>query len=399
MKKSRIIALLMGAALSFSLVAGCGGTGSNNGGSGTPSDSASGDTIKVGALGPYTGDVAQYGIAVYEGFELYINQVNAAGGVNGKQLEIVKYDEKGDATEAVNAYYKLVEDGVAGIVGDVTSTPTIAVAQASVADNMPCVTASATAADVISYGSNTFRACVTDPYQGVIMANFAKEMNYSKVGVIYNSGDDYSTGCTDAFIEHCGELGIEVVSSQGYAAGDVDFNAQLTSIMSAGAETIFCPNYYQDNGKIVTQARQLGYEGGFLGADGWSGIVGGDENYADPADLYDCYFCCSFVADNAAENVQQFISDFTEAYGSTPTNFNALGYDAAMIMVAGITSAENDGLEVGTDEYKQAVIDGIAAGTVDGVTGSISYDGTGDPVKSAVIVTITDGQATFYENL
>lgn len=359
---------------------GCGG------GNGSSSEGGS-DTIKVGILGPQSGSVSNYGIACANGAKLYFDQLNANGGINGKQVSYTVEDEKGDATEAVNAYNMLVEDGVVGIVGDVTTGPTVAVAQASVADNMPCVTPSATAADVVTYGTNYFRACVTDPEQGRIIATFASEQGYKTVGTIYLSGDDYSEGVNNAFVEEAQALGIDVATQEAYADGDVSFSGQITNLMAANVEAILCPNYYEDDGMIVTQARAAGYDGVFLGADGWSGIVGGDSDYASAADLHDCYYCCAFTSSNDDESVQQFISDYTDAYGETPTNFCALGYDAAMVLANGITSAEEAGLEAGSEDYKQAVIDGIAGGTVEGITGSISYDDTGDPVKSSLILT------------
>lgn len=370
-----------------------------SGGDGSSTEGGS-DTIKVGILGPQSGSVSNYGIACANGAKLYFDQLNANGGINGKQVSYTVEDEKGDATEAVNAYNMLVEDGVVGIVGDVTTGPTVAVAQASVADNMPCVTPSATAADVVTYGSNYFRACVTDPEQGRIIATFASEQGYKTVGTIYLSGDDYSEGVNNAFVEEAQALGIEVATQEAYADGDVSFSGQITNLMAANVEAILCPNYYEDNGMIVTQARAAGYDGVFLGADGWSGIVGGDSDYASAADLHDCYYCCAFTSSNDDESVQQFISDYTDAYGEAPTNFCALGYDAAMVLANGITAAEEAGLEAGSEDYKQAVIDGIAGGTVTGITGSISYDGTGDPVKSSLILTFdAEGKEEVKESI
>lgn len=372
-------------ALGLGLV-GCGGNG------GGESSGAFG--IKVGVMGPHTGDNSSYGLACLNGAQLYFKQLNADGGVNGKQIEAVVYDTKGDATEAVNAYNRLVqEDGVTGIVGSVLTGPTIAVAQASVADNMPCVTPSATAADVVTYGSNYFRACVTDPEQGRVMAHFASEQGYKNVATLYLSGSDYSEGVNAAFCEEAEALGITITTQQSYAEGDVDFKAQLTNIIATSPDAILVPNYYQDDGMIVNQARGQGYDKVFLGVDGWSGIYGGSENYADAANLHDCYYCCAFSSSNESETATKFVSDYEAEYGEAPTNFCALGYDAAMVLAAGLTAAEEAGLEAGTDEYKQAVIDGIAAGTVEGVTGSISYEGTGDPVKSSLIITFAEDGA------
>ena len=359
-------------------LAGCGGSGDSGSGSGS-ADGA----IKVGIMGPYSGSVAQYGIACRDGALLWFKQLNADGGINGKQVETNVQDEKGDATEAVTVYNKLVEDGVTAIVGDVTSKPTIAVAQKSVEDNMPCVTASA----------------ITDPFQGKVMGDFAAKQGYKTVATIFDSGDDYASGVADAFKAECEAKGITVAKEAGYASGATDFNAQLTDILSASPDAILCSNYYQDDGMIVTQARQLGYKGVFLGADGWAGIVGGDQDYASTADLEGCFYCSSFVASNPDEKVKKFIEDYKAEYNEAPTNFNALAYDAAAIVTEGLKAAEEKGLEPGSDDYKQAVIDGIKAAKVEGVTGTISYSGTGDPQKSTLIITFKDGEETIFDTI
>ncbi|MGN0054962.1 MAG: ABC transporter substrate-binding protein [Atopobiaceae bacterium] len=370
-----------------SVLAGC-GNGSSN------SDSS---TIKIGVLGPYSGDVAQYGLAVRNGIDLYFEQNPQ---IAGKNVELDEEDEKGDATEAVNAYNKMVEGGAVAVLGDVTSTPSIAVAQQSVNDNIPLISASATAADFVSYGKNAFRACITDPYQGKLMADFAASEGYKTVGTIYNSGGDYEKGVNDAFVEEAQSKGINVTTQQGYAAGDVDFKSQLTTIIGTNPDVIFSPNYYQDDGKIVTQARQLGYKGIFMGADGWSNIVGGSEEYASASDLEGCFYDCSFVAENPDEKVQQFIKDYQAKYNEAPSNFCALGYDAAMVMAKAIETVENDGkAKYGSDDYKQAIIDAIASGSVDGVTGTIKYDGTGDPVKPTLVITFKDGKQSVYKTV
>ncbi len=373
---------------------GCGGNGGNGGGSDD-------GTIKVGIMGPHSGDNAQYGLACLNGAQLFFDQLNADGGINGKEIKTFVYDEKGDATEAVNAYNSLVQnDGVTGIVGDVTTIPSIAVAQASVADNMPCVTPSATAADVVTYGTNTFRACVTDPVQGVVMAEFAAKQGYKNVATLYKTGDDYNEGVNKAFCEEAESQGITITTQESYSDGDVDFNTQITNILATNPDAILLPNYYNEDGMIVTQARAQGYDKVFLGVDGWSGIYGGSENYADAADLHDCYYCCAFSASNESEVTKQFIEDYEAAYSETPTNFCALGYDAAMVLAGGLTAAEEAGLEAGSDDYKQAVIDGIFANTVDGVTGSISYEDNGDPVKSSLIITFAeDGSEVTFDTI
>lgn len=384
-KLSAQAATLMGG---LSIIAGC----NNN------MSSQSSDSLKVGVMGPYTGDVAQYGLAIRNGVQLYVKQFNANGGVNGKTVDLMIEDEKGDSTEAKNVYEKMLDAKVLAIIGDVTSTPSIAVAQVSANDNMPLISASATAPAFTSFGHNAFRATMTDDFQGKVMAKFAQKQGYKTVGTIYNSGGDYESGINKIFVEECQQLGINVTSQQAYAAGDVDFNAQLTAIFATSPDAVFCPNYYQDSGKIVTQARQLGYKGVFLGADGWANMVDGDDKYASPEDLEGCYYNCPFIVENDNDKVKDFVKAYHDEYGKNPSNFCALGYDAAMMMCAALKTVDDKGdVKPGTEEYKQALIDAIAQDKVDGVTGSIAFEGTGDPVKSTLVVTFDKGKQKVFQ--
>ena len=386
MSRRRFLALTSSIATS-AFLAGCGSQPVDN------------SHIRVGVMGPYTGDVAQYGLAVRSGALLYIKKFNEQGILNGKVIEAIAEDEKGDSTEAILVYNKLIDEGVTAIIGDVTSTPTIALAQKSVLDTIPCVTASATAGDVVVHGNNMFRACITDPFQGRVMAEFAYKQGYRNIGTIFNSGGDYETGVNDAFVKHADELGIQVASQQGYPEGAVDFNAQLTTIISKKPDAIFCPNYYQDDGKIVTQARQLGYTEVIMGSDGWPNIIGGKQDYASAADLNNCFYNSSFVASNTDKKVQDFVAAYQEEYQSAPTNFCALGYDAAMIVCQALAVVEKAGYTLGTLEYRKATIEAIASNKVDGVTGAISYNGSGDPVKSTLIVAFQDGKEVIYDTI
>ena len=221
------------------------------------------------------------------------------------------------------------------------------------------------------------------------------------MGTIYNSGGAYEKGVNDAFVEKAQANGITVTTQQGYADGDVDFKGQLTTIIATKPDAILSPNYYKDDGNIVTQARQLGYKGPILGADGWSNIVGGDEEYASANDLEGCFYDCSFVAENPDEKVRKFISDFKAAHnGETPGNFSALGYDAAMVLCQAIKTVETEGkAKAGTEDYKQAIIDAVKAGSVEGVTGTIRYEGSGDPVKPTLIITFEGGSQKVFSSI
>ena len=347
---------------------------------------ASGDTIKVGVLGPMTGDVSVYGLAVINGATLYLDQVNANGGVNGKQLEIITMDEQGDATQAVTCFTKMCDQGITALVGDVTTTPTLAVAAESADYNMPMVTASATAeavtydAETDTVNANVFRATFTDPFQGIKMADYAyQKLGYTKAAVIFKKGADYNEGLAENFVNEFESLGGIIVDQESYSEGDVDFKTQLTSILGKGPEVVFCPNYYQDVGQILAQAESVGLTVPFLGGDGWDGL----EGYATADQLKDAYFCANYAKGSNTE----FESAYKEKYGEDyPNGFAPLGYDAAMTVVYGLQAAEDAGLEAGTDEYKQAVIDAIASGTIDGITGTFTFDEHHNPVKQTAIL-------------
>ena len=277
----------------------CGGSSSSAAASGAASTAgatASGDTIKVGVLGPLTGDVSVYGQAVVNGATLRLKQANEEGGINGKQIEIITMDEQGDPTQAVTCFTKMCDQGITALVGDVTTAPTLAVAAESADYNMPMVTASATAesvtydAETDTVNGNVFRATFTDPFQGVKMADYAcQKLGYTKAAVIFKKGADYNEGLAENFVKEFEAQGGTIVDQESYSDGDVDFKTQLTSILGKGPETVFCPNYYQEVGQILAQAESIGLTVPFLGGDGWDGL----EGYATADQLKDSYFCAN----------------------------------------------------------------------------------------------------------
>ena len=388
-----------GVVAAASALTACGGSSASTAASSAAGSSAaaSGSTIKVGVLGPMTGDVSIYGLAVINGASLYMKQVNADGGVNGKQLEIITMDEQGDATQAVTCFTKMCDQGITALVGDVTTTPTLAVAAESADYNMPMVTASATAeavtydAETDTVNANVFRATFTDPFQGVKMADYAyKKLGYTKAAVIFQKGADYNEGLAENFAKEFEAKGGTIVDQESYSEGDVDFKTQLTSILGKGPEMVFCPNYYQDVGQILAQAQSVGLTVPFLGGDGWDGL----EGYATADQLKDSYFCACYAKGSSTEFEDAYKAEYGEAY---PNGFAPLGYDAAMTVVYGIQAAEDAGLEAGTDEYKQAVIDAIAGGTIQGITGTFTFDEHHNPVKSTAILTYVDGKPELKE--
>ena len=260
----------------------CGGSSSSAaayGAASTAGAAASGDTIKVGVLGPLTGDVSVYGQAVVNGATLRLKQANEEGGINGKQIEIISMDEQGDPTQAVTCFTKMCDQGITALVGDVTTAPTLAVAAESADYNMPMVTASATAesvtydAETDTVNGNVFRATFTDPFQGVKMADYAcQKLGYTKAAVIFKKGADYNEGLAENFVKEFEAQGGTIVDQESYSDGDVDYKTQLTTILGKAPETVFCPNYYQEVGQILSQAESIGLTVPFLGGDGWDGL-------------------------------------------------------------------------------------------------------------------------------
>ena len=346
------------------------------------------DTIKIGGLAPLTGEVAQYGIAVQEGVDLYIEQLNNAGGINGSTVEMIWYDEKGDVTEATAAYSRLVErDKVSAIIGDVTSKPSLAVGDLAVKIGIPIITASSTNYDVTEGKPNYFRSCFLDPFQASIMADFARdEFGATKMAVLYDIADDYSIGLAEAFKAQAEVNGQEIVAYEAGTAADVDFKTQLTTIAAKEPEVLYVAYYYGPAALIVSQAAEVGLEVKFLGADGINGI----ENVIDDVALLEraFYYTDHFASDATTDSAVSFIASFTEKYGKAPYSaFNATGYDAALVLCEGIKNA-------GTLDF-DAVVAAMKATDVEGVTGRLTFDDHNDPIKSAFIMTFVDGKQTF----
>ena len=367
---------------------------------------AASDTIKVGILAPLTGGVAKYGNAVYNGAVMYFEELNANGGINGKQIELVTYDEEGDPVKAVTGYNYLMDQGVVAIVGDVTTNPTLAVVAESQADGTPMITASATAAEVtcqkdadgnvIAVYENMFRSCFIDPFQGNRMAVFAKEALGAKTAaILYNMGDDYSVGCYKAFKETAEQNGIEIVADESFADGAVDYQSQLTNIAAKAPDVLFVPVYDSVVALMAPQAYAAGVKATLLGSDGWDSALG---VVTDPSLLNGAYYCSGYSPDDTRPEVQTFVKNYTAKYNAPTDMFCAQGYDAAMILAAALEKAEASGAKYGSDDYRQAIIDAMKATDMDCVTGHVTYDQYNNPEKAAVIISIQDGVGKFFGN-
>ena len=360
-------------------------------------------TINIALIANTTGDYAQYGIPVRNGAMLYIDQLNAAGGINGKQIQVFESDDKADGIEPANAFNLALENNISAAIGSVLTGATIALSDATYEVNVPQITASATAAGVTvidpedpesEVRTNVFRSCFIDPFQGEKMADYAvNKMGAKTAAVLFETGSDYSEGLKDAFVAKAEELGLEIVATEAFATGDRDYRAQMTNIAAQNPDVVFCPIYYGEAGLAITQARQVGITATFLGGDGFGGI----KDYATAEDLEGSVYCSGYAP--GTESVAQFEADYEATYGEpVPNMFAPLAYDAAMLMCQALKAAEDAGLSAGTPEYHQAVIDALKASDgVEGITGTYTFDEFNNPIKSAAIIQLQGGAENFLE--
>lgn len=357
------------------------------GGCGKSGEVAKPETIKIGGMAPLTGALAIYGVTTTNGAELAVKEINANGGVLGKKIEYVMLDTKGDSTEAVMAYNKLVDEKVAGIIGEVTSKPTLAVAEVAVQDNMPLITPTGTQVDITEVGPNIFRVCFTNPYQGKVLAITSKErLGADTVAVMLNNSSDYSDGIAKAFIEESEKLGMKVMGVEGYSDGDKDFRPQLTKLAAMNPDVILIPEYYEQAALIATQAREVGVKSIFVGSDGWDGIAKTLDQSAYAA-IENSYFTNHFSMEDQSEKIQDFLKDYREAYKEDPSAFSALGYDAVYMLKSAIEKAGS------TD--KQKIVDALKGIEYDGVTGYLTFDDHNNPVKAVTVLKIENGKYVF----
>ena len=377
--------VMLASAMVFSLAA-CGSSG-DSGKSGGSSDS---DTFKIGGIGPTTGDAAIYGTAVKNGIQLAVDEINAAGGINGKQIEYKFEDDQADSEKSVNAYNTLKDWGMQALIGTTTSTPCTAVVEETHSDNMFQLTPSATAVDSIQY-DNAFRICFSDPNQGKASADYIADNKLAtKVAVIYNSSDVYSTGIYQKFTEEAQAKNLEIVAAEAFTADSkTDFSVQIQKAKDSGADLVFLPIYYQEASLILTQANKMGYKPTFFGCDGLDGLLaveGFDTELAEGVMLL-----TPFTADAEDEKTQTFVKDYEEAFDITPIQFAADAYDCIYAIKEAAEKAEVTP-DMSVSDICDAMKTSMTEITIDGLTGSgITWESDGEPSKEAKAVIISDG--------
>ena len=357
--------LALASAMVFSLAACGGGKDSSEG-------NADATTFKIGGIGPITGDTAIYGTAVQNGIQLAVDEINADGGINGYQIEYSFEDDQNNSEKSVNAYNTLKDWGMQMLVGTVTSTP------------------SATAVESIQY-DNAFRMCFSDPSQGTVSADYIAENGLAtKVAIIYDSSDTYSTGIYQNFATEAEAKGLEIVAAEAFTSdSSTDFSVQIQKAKDAGAELVFLPIYYQEASLILAQADRAGFAPKWFGVDGMDGLL--DVEGFDAALAEGLMFLTPFTPDAEDEATQTFVADFEEAFGDTPIQFAADAYDCIYVIKEAAEKADIDPTMSVTDMC-EAMKTAMTEITIDGLTGKqISWGEDGEPSKEPTVVVVESG--------
>lgn len=378
------------AALSTALLAGCGGEKKD-------SAAANADKYVIGASFELTGNVANYGKSTLSGLKLAVDQVNKAGGVNGKQLVVVESDNKSEPAESGNSVTKLItQDKVVAVVGPATSGCVFAATPVVTSNKVPliapCATAPAITVDNGQVKEFIFRACFIDPFQGRVMAEFAdKTLGVKNVAILHDASSDYSKGLAEVFEKTLNEKGGKVVTKEAFLSKDIDFKAALTKIKAANPEAIYIPGYYEEVAKIIKQTREIGLNVPLIGCDGWDSpkLV----EIAGPEALNNTYFSSAFSVQDQTESVQKFIADYKAMYQKDPDIFCMQGYNAGLVLADALKRAGD-----GADGTKLAA---AIAATKDlpVASGKLTYDKDHNPIISAIIIEMKDGVQSFKEKI
>jgi branched-chain amino acid transport system substrate-binding protein len=352
---------------------------------------AEGDVILLGEVGSLTGSEAAFGISTRNGIELALEEANASGGVKGKKLAVRVYDDQSKPEEAGSATTRLVtQDKVVAILGEVASSNSLAMAPKAQEAKVPMVSPSSTNPKVTEVGDYIFRVCFIDPFQGKVMAKYAREkLKFSKVAILTDVKSAYSDGLTQVFQQEFKAAGGEIVGVVSYAKGDTDFRSQLTNVKKLKPEGLYVPGYYQDVALIAEQAKELGLKVTMMGGDGWDSEklfeLGG-------AAVEGSYVSNHYSSDDPSPRVQEFISRYKAKFGAVPDSLAALGYDSARVVI--------DALKRAPDSSGPALRDAIAQ-TKDfpGVAGTITLDEKRNPVKPAVVLKVEGGKFKYVDTV
>ena len=345
------------------------------------------DALKIAVIGPMTGGAAAYGVAVANGAKIAVEEINAKGGM---QVILDIQDDEADPEKGINAYNSVLDNGAQMILGTVTTAPCLAVSAQAFEDRVFMLTPSASSADVTAGKDNAFQVCFTDPGQGVAAADMiaAKGMG-TKIGIIYNNADVYSTGIYQAFAARCAELNLEIVATTTFPSDDnADFSVQIAACKDAGADIVFLPIYYTPASLILAQAKAVNYAPVFFGGDGMDGILaleGFDKTLAEGLMLL-----TPFAASSQDEKTQSFVKQYVAAFGEEPNQFAADAYDGIYALY---TAAVNAGINADTsfEEACEMLIAQFPSLQISGLTGELAWAATGEVLKTPAVYVVKDG--------
>jgi branched-chain amino acid transport system substrate-binding protein len=399
--KKEFFSLVLIVAMSASLIAGCSSSAQQGAAGGSTSsetkaasggtDSAKdGKTIKVGVIGPLTGGSAIYGEGAQNAISMATEEINSSD--SEYKIEIVNggkvVDDASDAKQAINAYNSLMKESPDAVVGSFFSSVTLPIAEQASKDNMLLLATGATNKDVTLKGPTVFRDCFIDPYQGKMAAQFAKEKGWKKAAIIYAKDDDYSNGLKDAFIENAEAAGIEIVYTGECTTKDTDFSSQTSQVVAKGADFLYYPCFLDTVPLLVGAARDAGFDGAIMGGDGWDGAD--TKGFEDK--FNNCYFTNHYSSEDTAPAVSNFVSKYTEKYGTESLNACAALYYDAIYMLA--EAAKN-----GKASDTSSLVKGMTGMTFTGVGGTFTLDKNGDPEKSVAINTFDNGKVKWLMTL
>lgn len=372
----KLLSLLVVLFCAFSLVA-CGGKND--------------DTVNIGMVGPFTGALATYGSTAKNGAMIAIEEINANGGILGKQIKVFVEDDQGEADQVLSAYNKVIDE-IDFMFGEITSGNSEILAAQAQKDGVPTMSPSATAASVTQGRSYVFRTCFLDPDQGEAMAKFAKDtLKVASAVIVYDQSDDYSKGVAEAFKAKAENLGVTVkLYDGGLKAGESTYATLVETVKNADADCVFAPVYYEDVAVFAKELRAAGYTKPLLGADGYDGVLGQLAGTGDYSCVNNTFFSSHYSVSD--EKVQEFIAKYVEKYGEEPAVFAALGYDAIYMIKQAMEEAGS------TD--KEAVKDALAA--IDfkgGLTGDIVFDDNNNPIKTICVNEYVDGKMVLKEKI
>lgn len=399
----KFLALIMAAAMTVSLAA-CGGSSADKDKKDEKADLEAiranmaeleqGGELVIGAIGPITGGAAVYGKAVQYGAELAVNEINAAGGVNGMTLKLIFEDDEHTPEKAINAYNALLDKNMKILMGTVTSAPCTAVAAETYKDNMFQLTPSGSAVECVA-NPNAFRVCFSDPNQGAASAEYIAENGLaSKIAVIYDSSDIYSSGIYETFAFKAAELGLEIVDTEAFTTDTkTDFSVQIEKVKNSGADLVFLPIYYQEAALIITQAEGILEDIKYFGCDGLDGLIGqlGDK----VALAEDIMLLTPYASDAQDEATQKFTAAYRAAYnGETPIQFAADAYDAIYIIKAALEEGGVTSAQASVSDICELLKDAMVKIEVPGVTGTMTWDASGEPTKTPKAMKIVVEEVT-----